>query len=171
MNKDISALMDGELEESLAPTVFNQLQRADAEAAWRTYHLIGDVLKGYPPIFSDIGTKVAERLADEPTILAPKTRRIKNMPIAAIGAAASLAAVAFVGWVALQTNVGNVNDALIASNYKFLRSVATQHKPDAISADVNPYLLAHQEFSPSTNMHGVGPYLRTVSEVEQGVAR
>lgn len=170
MNKDISALMDGELEENLAPTAYNQLQRTDAQATWRTYHLIGDVLKGYPPLFSDIGAKVAARLADEPTILAPKKRKIRNMPVA-ISAAASLAAVAFVGWVALQTNVGNVNDALIASNYAFLRNVATQRNPDAISTDINPYLLAHQEFSPSTNMHGVGPYLRTVSEVEQGTAR
>lgn len=171
MNNDISALMDGELEESLTPMTLNQLQRADAQASWRTYHLISDVLKGYPPTFSDIGAKVAERLTDEPTILAPQKRRSKTMPIAAISAAASLAAVAFVGWVALQTNVGNVNDALVASNYEFLRNFAMQPKPDAISVDVNPYLLAHQEFSPSTNMHGVGPYLRTVSEVEQGIAR
>ena len=171
MNKDISALMDGELEESLVSTVLNQLHQAGPSESWQTYHLIGDVLKGYAPTFSDIGPKVAERLVNEPTVLAPKKRSVKSMPVAAISAAASVAAVALVGWAALQTNVGNVNDTLVASNYGFLRNVAVERKPLATLVDVNPYLIAHQEFSPSTNMQGVSPYLRTVSEVEQGAAR
>ena len=88
-----------------------------------------------------------------------------------MSAAASILAVAFIGWAALQANVGNINDSLVASNYGFLREVAVERKPVAISPSVNPYLIAHQEFSPSTSMHGVGPYLRTVSEVEQGASR
>jgi len=35
-----------------------------------------------------------------------------------------------------------------------------QPKPQAVSPD---YLLAHQEYSPTTLIQGVGPYLRAVS--------
>jgi|GEM_PF-106618 len=38
-------------------------------------------------------------------------------------------------------------------------------------AGMNDYLLAHQEFSPSTAMQGVAPYVRTVADVRQGAGR
>ncbi len=172
MTKDISALMDGELDENGLKPLLNQLkQQAVYRQTWQTYHVIGDALRETLPTFPDIGPKIAERLTGEPTVLAPRKLTLKRAPLAAISAAASVAAVAFVGWMALQANVGNVNDALVTSNYGFLRNVAVERKQASIPAHVNPYLIAHQEFSPSTSMHGIGPYLRTVSEVEQGSPR
>ena len=37
---------------------------------------------------------------------------------------------------------------------------AAQVKPQTVPAD---YLLAHQEYSPTTQIQGVGPYLRAVA--------
>jgi sigma-E factor negative regulatory protein RseA len=43
--------------------------------------------------------------------------------------------------------------------------------PLAAPAAVNDYMLAHQEFSPSTAMRGVASYVRTVSAHEADPAR
>jgi sigma-E factor negative regulatory protein RseA len=37
------------------------------------------------------------------------------------------------------------------------------HESSSVANDVDDYLLAHQEFSPSTMMQGMAPYVRTVS--------
>jgi hypothetical protein len=35
--------------------------------------------------------------------------------------------------------------------------------PASVDSDVNDYLMAHQEYSPTAAMHGVASYVRTVS--------
>jgi sigma-E factor negative regulatory protein RseA len=41
----------------------------------------------------------------------------------------------------------------------------------ANQARVNEYLMAHQEYSPSTTLQGVAPYVRTVSAVHEQSTR
>lgn len=167
MNKEeISALIDGELSHPQSDAALKGLALDTvSQAQWHTYQLIGDTLRGTPPLFKNIGPAVAQRLEAEATVLAPYARKKKSAWLA-LSAAASLAAVALVGWVALQT--GNFDDSLLASDQKLFRQVAQQQVANLIPATVNPYLIAHQEFSPSTNMQGIGPYLRTVAEVDPG---
>ena len=74
----------------------------------------------------------------------------------ALSAAASVAAVAVVGWISFQSiDQSQQNANAIAAN----TSVPAP-------ARMNDYLLAHQEFSPSTAMQGVAPYVRTVADAQ-----
>src|SRR5688500_12767574 len=101
----ISALMDGELDEHPARNIIAKLKEdPELRERWETYHLISDALKGEPLLSSaGFGQAFAERLAAEPTILAPKRSMLtpKRVTTYALSAAASVSAAAFVAWVAL----------------------------------------------------------------------
>ncbi len=165
----LSALMDGELDDR---EVVHELASIKAdperEAVWKVYHMIGDTLRGEEVYSSEVAAQVGARLDDEPTVLAPRmwkmghaTRRVA-LPIAA-----SLCGAAVVAWLALSNNVliptedapGEV--AVIAEAPEAVMD-AGQSEADGMSE----YLMAHQQFSPSTAMQGVVPYVRTVSAVD-----
>ena len=159
----ISAFMDGELSESESTGHIAHIREdAQSRAAWDTYHLIGDTLRGekmgLPP---DFNAKLHARLADEPTVLAPHVRaplqsRVRRI---ALPIAASLGGVALVAWIALfNSPFGPQNE-----NVALAPPVLPAARVQPASAQVNDYLLAHQQFSPSTTMRGVASYVRTVS--------
>lgn len=158
MKKEISALMDGELFEDEADGLFDQLKRdPDAHHDWAVYHLIGDVLRQPEHIHSDLSVKVRERMQDEPVVLAPRSRAVRQkMHTFALSAAASLVAVGVVAWMSMQ--ITPENGPQLAMQQTALRPVSMQIQPKA-----NDYLMAHQEFSPSTDMNGGASYIRTVS--------
>lgn len=158
MKHEISALMDGELFEDEADEVFDRLKRnSDAHHDWALYHLIGDVLRQPDHIHSDLSGKVRERMQDEPVVLAPRSRAVKQkVRTFALSAAASLVAVGVVAWMSLQ--VSPETSPQLAMQQSALRPASVQIKPKA-----NDYLMAHQEFSPSTDMNGGASYIRTVS--------
>lgn len=158
MKKEISALMDGELFEDEADGLFDQLKRdRDAHHDWALYHLIGDVLRQPEHIHSDLSEKVRERMQDEPVVLAPRSRAVKQkMHTFALSAAASLVAVGVVAWMSMQ--IAPETGPQLAMQQTALRPVSMQIQPKA-----NDYLMAHQEFSPSTDMNGGASYIRTVS--------
>jgi sigma-E factor negative regulatory protein RseA len=111
---------------------------------------------------------VGERIAQEPTVLAPSRRRIEaaRVPVWALSAAASLAAVALVGWVAF----GPREEPQLALSQPQVPAV--QEAPQvAPPAAANDYLLAHQGYSPRNSLQGVAPYVRTVSGGMRGLGR
>jgi sigma-E factor negative regulatory protein RseA len=158
MKDRISALMDGELDERAASDTLQQVGRdGEAAAAWRTYHLIGDVLRDDRVLTPGFAARVGERLAAEPTVLAPaaapgRARRWLPLPAAAVAAA-----IALVSWVAFapQREQPAVAPAPVA-----------EAKPVMVAPSIaaNDYLLAHQGFSPRVAFQGMAPYVRTVSE-------
>ena len=158
MKKEISALMDGELFEDEAEDLFDRIKRdSDAHKDWAVYHLIGDVLRQPEHIHCDLSTRVRERMQDEPTVLAPRGRAVKQkIRAVALSAAASLAAVGVVAWMSLQISPEAAPQ--MAMQQTALRPASMQIQPKA-----NDYLMAHQEFSPSTDMNGGASYIRTVS--------
>jgi sigma-E factor negative regulatory protein RseA len=99
--------------------------------------------------------RFAARLAAEPTVLAPVSRQNHRLPFA-WAVAATVAAVMVVGWVAVSTL--DPQPTALAREAIAVRSA--QGGPQPVSPD---YLLAHQEYSPTTQIQGVGPYLRSVS--------
>src|SRR5687768_16817934 len=103
MNDRISALMDGEADDRSAAQLIETLASdAGALRTWRTYHLIGDAMRDAPPLTQGFTARVAERLAAEPTVLAPsRLQAARPRTWYALSAAASLAAIALVGWMAL----------------------------------------------------------------------
>jgi sigma-E factor negative regulatory protein RseA len=163
MKEKLSAMMDDALDEGERERCVRRLgEDNELRAAWDVYHLIGDTLRGHSA--PQIADQVRPRLAAEPTVFAPRraarTRgRLAWHPLAA---AASVAAVALVGWLALP-----LFDIRPAAE----PGVVAQVEPAPVAAAVVPpaqgvadYLLAHQRFSPAIAIGGLAPYVRTVAE-------
>ena len=161
MKENISALMDGELDETgLAQSLHALHQSEEALEAWREYHLISDALQDTTALSAGFSARFADRLAQEPTVLAPKrpVREADRGRWMALSAAASFAAVALVGWLAFAPQAEVGGGAPIAQ----AQPAIVEQAP--LPSAANDYLLAHQAYSPRNNLQGVAPYVRTVSE-------
>lgn len=172
MNERISELMDGELEGRAAAGMVEALgPEGDALETWRTYHLIGDAMRDTRMLSPGFAARVKSKLALEPTVVSPnrikpEPRKWLAMPAAA---AASVAAVALVGWVALspQPERGPAPGqmAQTPSVQALIQPVLSlQPQTVPLPSAMPDYLLAHQGFSPRLSLHGMAPYARTVSE-------
>lgn|SRR5574340_268144 len=157
MKQEISVLMDGELFEDEARSLLDRIEHgSDVHRDWEIYHLIGDVLRQPDHIHSDLSAKVRERMRDEPTVLAPRGHSVKQkMRTFALSAAASLAAVGVVAWMSMQITPEAAPNMAMQQDAARPANVRVQPK-------ANDYLMAHQEFSPSTDMNGGASYIRTV---------
>ena len=165
MKENLSAWMDGELSGAQARPLPPQLKRdAGLRSDWDCYHLIGDALRGVQG--PDLCAKIRARLDAEPTVLAPRRRgTAEKLRWFALSAAASIAAVAFVGWMAL-SGVQQDSPQIAATPAAEVKQVAVPAGEVA-----NDYLLAHQRYSTSNAMQGVASYVRTVSEERSAVRR
>ena len=187
MNREqISALMDGELDEARARTLCAQLKSEESSDCWAAYHLIGDALRNECLAQRGFAQRFAVRLAAEPTVLAPGSKAatgsgigfgwpaaIRARPVYyGMAAAASIAAVGLVGWFGMQEfNLGPGLRDIAAARTSGTALVSADSKSGAPanrriqSLGINPYLLVHQEYSPTTAMQGVRPYVRTVADM------
>jgi sigma-E factor negative regulatory protein RseA len=164
----VSQLMDGELDEHGAHLEIGRLELdADLVEAWGTYHLIRDVLRDDTCTCSDFARRLSQRLEQEPTVVAPHTRLSSRLTRYSLPLAAAVAGVAVVGWLAFSSQSRVHTAAPIARNAPAAATKEAPRPPLAIPApangQMNDYLLAHQEFSPTTAMQGVASYVRTVS--------
>jgi sigma-E factor negative regulatory protein RseA len=178
----ISLMMDGELDERDAQ---GQLKRFkdDPELlrGWHTYHLIGDAMRGERPLSAGFNERLVARMATEPTVLAPRRSSPRRVATYALSAAASVSAVALVGWVALVNNpltpAPQVSQPLASAPVVIapLPTPAAAPQPQLASVSsegkMNEYLIAHQEFSPSTAIQGLAPYIRSVSTTQSSQGR
>ena len=162
----ISAFMDGETNPMEAHQTILRLKQSDECCeTWKTFHLIGDIMRGDAVLRDDFTARFRARIEKEPTLLAPRMtwRKTTNY---ALSAAASLAAVAVVLTLVLADNPLKPQPQIaVAPKPKAAVQVVAvpQPVPAANQSRVNEYLRAHQEFSPSTTLQGVAPYVRTVS--------
>ena len=165
MKEQISTLMDGEYAPEEAEHVFTALCASDElRERWSTYHLIGDSLRGAAGWGTALEQRVMERLEAEPTVLAPRPAA-RRKPSHLWSAAASVAAVMFVGWVALQqmqTAQDNVAAPSLAAN-----SAAPATGNSVSPESLNSYLLAHHELSPDSGMQ-TAYYVRPVAFAGNG---
>ena len=163
MKQRISELMDGELEQREATGPLEALrEEGEARDAWRSYHLIGDAMRDTRMLSAGFAARVATGVAQEPTVIAPgRIARVRQRPRwQMLSAAASVAAVAMVGWVAFGTQESGPQVALVPKQEIVAVKESTQvAPPDA----ANDYLYAHQGYSPRNSLQGVAPYVRTVS--------
>ncbi len=161
MNEKLSAWIDGELGDQQSRQLPQQLTRdAQLRDNWDYYHLIGDALRGVQG--PDLCARIRARLDAEPTVLAPHRRsKAERLRWVALSVAASIAAVAFVGWMALS---GMQQDSV-----QIAATPPVEVKQVAVPAGeaANDYLLAHQGFSPRVSFQGMAPYVRTVSDQGQ----
>lgn len=154
MNEDISRLMDGELEDDAFERVLGGMRSPGAIATWTCYHAIGDSLRGECTVAPRLSRRIAVALAQEPTVLAP-TRRADRPVAWAWAAAATVAAVAVVGWTAVSFTDAPTQAVAFARDAATVRSESL--RPQVIPAD---YLMAHSDFSPSTPIQRVAPIQR-----------
>lgn len=170
----ISALIDGELDERQAQGEFSRIkQNEKLRECWDTFHLIRDVMRAECCLPLGVNSKVSECLAQEPTVLAPYRSAAKHVKTYALSLAASVAAIGVVAWVALAFNPLNPPGSMMTEVAEGptvpVESPASASPPVVAIPNVpsdgnmDEYLLAHQEFSPSTVFQGVVPYIRTVS--------
>lgn len=170
----ISALMDGELDGREAQASLAAMREdAEARAAWRTYHLISDAVQGRAMLGMHCAHRVSARLVQEPTLIGP-------LPAAVAAAqrprwfvpsalAASLAAVALVGWMAFAPSprpgpaVGELARAPAAAPVTPVAQKRVEPARVPMTVATRDYLLAHQAYSPRNSLLGVAPYVRSVS--------
>lgn len=160
MKHEISALMDGELFEDDAELVLDRMKRDPrSRQDWMMYQLIGDALRQPDHVSPDVSAAFHERLAAEPTVFAPRSKANRQGRYFAYSAAASVLALALVAWLSEQ--IGN----------EPAPQIAAVKVPDAVrpanfnaGGNVEDYLMAHQEVSPSANVQGAASYIRTVSD-------
>lgn len=142
----LSELMDEEAGHASAGSIKRLCRDEQARERWALYHSIGDAMRGDFPLSPDFNRTLSERLAAEPTVLAPHWRRYATP--AAVALAASLAVVSVV--------------ALMPSHDGGLQ-LAQVEQAQSMETQMAPYLVAHQEFSP---MAVASPYQRAVMTVE-----
>jgi len=172
MKSKISALMDGELDARERHEPLSALGGdREAQETWRTYHLISDALRGSALLSADCAARVSQRLAEEPALLGPLPSDVRPpergrwfVPSAL---AASAAAIALVGWVALAPQPGTG----LAPVAKVAPPVVVAAEPARLplTSAEQDYLIAHQAYSPRNSLQGMAPYVRTVSD--QAAAR
>jgi sigma-E factor negative regulatory protein RseA len=115
---------------------------------------------------ADFTARFSERLAKEATVLAPRAYfpgvQRESRKWVALSAAASVAAVSLVAWVAFAPEP--------QVNTPVAQAPAAETKPNIIPlpSAANDYLLAHQGVSPRVSFQGMAPYVRTVSEQAVG---
>jgi sigma-E factor negative regulatory protein RseA len=151
MKQHISALMDGELYDDEAETLLDRMKRSsNGNEEWGAYHLIGDVLRQPENVRVGSCEALYERLRAEPTILAPRRRTAQNARWYAVSAAASVGALALVSWLSVQ-----IGQEPVQQQTAMLQPApaASSIQPARLPAsNINNYLMAHQEFSPSAGM-------------------
>jgi len=187
MSEQLSALMDGELAPDEMARQISALKNDSAlNQTWVAYHVLSDALRKSPQLSLDFTAKLAQQLAEEPTVLAPQRKSKLSTPRYAMPLAASVAAVSLVGvlaWQMVRVNQADAPIALAAAPVAATQQVAVAKPKAAPSTQVvaaktpevvqfsrvvsNSYLLAHQEFSPSYAMEGIPAYVRTVSEQQE----
>ena len=171
----ISAFMDGETGQHEGRQALIQLKQHHAWCGtWATFHLIRDVLRGDPVLRDDFAARFHDRLQQEVPVLAPHFRWRKTVSYA-LSAAASIAAAAVVVALVLSDNTLQPQAPIAAApRLDPIRPAPALQAASPLAGDrggINGYLMAHQEFSPSTAFQGVAPYVRTVSTAPDGTAR
>jgi sigma-E factor negative regulatory protein RseA len=165
MKDRISELMDGELDERAATQLIGVLgQEGEARDAWRNYHLIGDAMRDTRMLSAGFAARVATKLAEEPTVLAPRalqSARSRNWLAVPAALAAGVAGVSVVGYLALapQAQAPSTIPEPVAQAQP--RSLKPQTIP--LPSATPDYLLAHQGFSARSSLQGMSAYARTVS--------
>ena len=166
----ISQWMDGELNGHETRELLTRVkQDAELHHCWDVFHLIGDVMRGEHALSPKFEQRVAARLASEPAVLAPRPRASTRFATYALSAAASISAVALVAWVAFFNNPLAPQPDLARAPTTPPPAAAPSEQLASVPSDgkMNEYLIAHQEFSPSTEIQGLAPYIRGVSSSHQ----
>jgi sigma-E factor negative regulatory protein RseA len=140
MTQEISALMDGETSTADVDGIIKAChQNEQHKDAWRCYHLIGEALRSEHQHRPGLEQRILSLLSSEPTVLAPRRKAvIPSFPRIALAAAASLATVSAVAWLAFQQAPAPQPKMAIVAPPPVAQSVVNP---------VDDFVLAHREFT------------------------
>lgn len=179
-SETISALVDDQLRGPALRQALELLRRdTEAQGVWSRYHLIGDTLHANlaSARASGLHLRVHEALEQEPTLLAPRRKpRLPSLAKQAAGLAiaASVAAVAIITVQQddMQPGAGPIPVQMAQSvrpAHEMVQLASTGNPAAVAVAEqaargrLNSYLVNHNEYSVSSGMQGVLPYVRIVS--------
>ncbi|APV50938.1 hypothetical protein BWI17_15320 [Betaproteobacteria bacterium GR16-43] len=158
MNQEISSLMDGELDPHASDRAIQSCTGCpEGKQAWDEYHLIGEVMRDGGARRFDIASAVMAKLEQEPTVLAPRASRRFPVRAQAFGriafaAAASVATIGAVGWIATQgMSTGSAPATMASTGGVTLQAnvpveqVVLKADPAYAAIEVNDYLAAHRQ--------------------------
>lgn len=141
MTQEISALMDGQIDTADVGNIIKACHQNDQHKdAWRCYHLIGEALRAEHEHRPGLEQRILSQLQNEPTVLAPRRRTwLPSVPRIALAAAASVATVSAVAWLALQQVPNPQPKLAIVSSPPVAQPLSVNR--------VDDFVLAHREFS------------------------
>ncbi len=188
INEALSAFMDDEAPE--AHRLAERLSRdPDLQARWSRYHLIRDAMTEHLTYAElDIASRVSEALEKEPTVLAPRrwhlTPRARKVArqVAGLAIAATVSAVTVITVQQQRVENGAPTVAQAASgNSRIAQASPSRPAPrivqfvpenrqlePAVRSKLSNYLVNHSEYSVTSNMQGMLPFMRIVSANHPG---
>jgi len=175
--EQLSALVDGEIEESLLrPTVSALESNPELTSAWERYHMIGQAIRGdaLRPEFGKVAAHVRARIAAEPVPIGsraarrPGLSRIGPFVGAALAASAAFLAVFAVPQLFDPRPSAPTPAAVVAltdpsPQFRLANPGQRWHldKP-ALQSKLDRFLVNHQAYSPSSGIKGFLPYATVV---------
>lgn len=170
--------MDGELAEHQEQVLFAALRQDDElRGCWLEYQLVGDALKGERDLGTELTGRVMAALDAEPTVLAPRISHRDPWHRPALALAATLAGIAVVGWLALNTGQS-------ARPVTVAQESSTPREPVMVAAAVQPvredprhslemqeYLVAHEAQSSALQFRGGAEHIRTVAIIGMATSK
>ncbi|MFT5132709.1 MAG: sigma-E factor negative regulatory protein RseA [Gammaproteobacteria bacterium] len=176
----VSAVVDGELENSSQSTIDSLLQSPELLGTWARYHLVADTLQHQVPDALDVGFagRISAAIQAEPTILAPTSSKNPILkPVAGFAIAASVAAMAILG-IQQNQDRGDIQGQQVVSinpqttlsrapvqRVSLTREAEAQLRQAEAStrARLNSYLVNYNEYRTHSGLQGMLPYARTVT--------
>jgi sigma-E factor negative regulatory protein RseA len=173
----LSALVDGEIEESLLrPTISALESNPELTAAWERYHMIGQAIRGESvrSDFSEIAGNVRARIAAEPVPIGsaharrPGRSRLGPFVGAALAASAAFLAVFAVPQLFDPRPASPTPAVAVAvsdpSRQFGLASPGQRWHLDrpTLQSKLDRFLVNHQAYSPSSGIKGFLPYATVV---------
>jgi len=162
----LSHLMDGDISEH-DKLIDKLLEDKSLSDTWSRFHLIRDVMtnhfvnSGHP----DVADRVQRALQDEPTVLAPRRWREPIQAFFKQSAGFAIAAsVAAVSVLAIQQyrNPQALNPGYAENDTQKKVVVVSTRVSPGVETKLSGYLVNHNEYSASSKMQGMLPYMRIV---------
>ena len=146
--EQLSAFMDGELDTAQeAPLLAQWRADEDMPRSWNEYHLIGDLLREHGIRHVELGARVSQALAQEPTVIAPRPKAQKA-PARWLAVAAAVSAVAISTWTFQRYQAPAQAPALAANP-------APLQVAQAPAAETKAYVAMHRQWSPISGFQTV----------------